>query len=67
MEHPSFASAERLDTSFIQLHKAVLLAPQPMPPKAAAIAAVARHLFKVRAHTRWRWMRAAGVGVSEIT
>jgi hypothetical protein len=45
--HPSFMAAQDLDTGFIARHGAQLLAPEPLTPEVAALAAVARHLIKV--------------------
>ena len=45
--HPSFVSAD-LDTSFIEKHKDSLLAPQAVPQRVAALAAVANHLLDVQ-------------------
>ncbi|KAG2501903.1 hypothetical protein HYH03_000401 [Edaphochlamys debaryana] len=48
--HPAFAAAspEELTTAFIGRHREALLAPQPLSSEVAALAAVARHLLRVR-------------------
>ncbi|KAJ9513013.1 hypothetical protein QJQ45_029212, partial [Haematococcus lacustris] len=46
--HPAFIAGE-LDTGFVPRHKEQLLAPLHLPPKVAALAAVARRLLKLPA------------------